>query len=126
MPRKASFMTIMPSSIEQLVLFDLSQVPSRLLNIFGPIACLIVLSGIELSVFDTLDAGPLAAGELARRVGADEHRIAVLLHTLAALGYVTQAGSDYCNSAITAKWLVGRSPSAIAGGFDDWHRLAEC
>ena len=119
-------MRIMPSSIEQLVLLDLNQMPNRFLDIFGAIAFRIVLSGIELSVFDTLDAGPLTAGELARTVGADDHSIAMLLHTLAALGYVTQMGSAYSNTAITAKWLVRRSPSSIAGGFDNWRMLGEC
>src|SRR4051812_12076868 len=119
-------MTIIPSSIEALVLFDLNQVPAPLLNIFDAIAFRIVLSGIELSIFDTLDAGSLTVGELARTAGVDEHVMAMLLHTLAALGHVTQAGNQYRNSATTAKWLVRRSPASIAGGFDNWPMLAEC
>ena len=82
-------MPIIPTSIERLIFFQLNQAPGPLLDLFGAVAFRIVLSGIKLGVFDTLQAGPISAGELARILGADERGIAMLLDTLTTLGYVT-------------------------------------
>jgi len=116
-------MPILPNTIERLIFFDLNLGPGPLLDLFGAVAFRIVISGVRLGVFDSLQSGPTTAGELARRIGADERGITMLLDTLAALGYVTHKGDQYANTAMSAKWLVRNSPSSIAAGFDYWAAL---
>ena len=116
-------MPIIPTTVERLLFFQLNQAPGPLLDLFGAVAFRIVLSAIRLGVFDTLTAGPISAGELARILDADERGITILLDTLVALGYVSQASGRYANTAMTAKWLVRGSSSSIAAGFDYWGTL---
>ena len=47
-----------------------------------------ILTGAELDVFTLLEAEPLAAGEMARRMGADPRAVDRLLDALAALGFL--------------------------------------
>ncbi|HEY0735228.1 MAG TPA: methyltransferase [Herpetosiphonaceae bacterium] len=113
-------MPIIPNALERLIFFGLNAGPGPLLDIFGGVAFRTVLAGVNLGVFDALHAGPLTEAELAARIGANARGTAVLLQTLAALGYVSKQGQRYANTAMTRKWLVRSSPSSIVEGYVYW------
>ncbi len=113
-------MPIVPNVLERLIFFGLNAGPGPLLDIFGAVAFRTVLAGVNLGVFDALHGGPLTSADLAQRIGANERGITVLLDTLIPLGYVTKKGHRYANTAMTRKWLVRRSPSSLADGYEYW------
>lgn len=70
----------------------------------------IVLSAIELGVFDALASGPQPPAAVAARVQADARSVGVLLSSLAALGYVNESGGSFENGELASTYLVRGAP----------------
>jgi hypothetical protein len=120
-------MPILPTAVERLLFFRLNRAPGPLLDLFGAVGFRVVVSAIKLKVFDTLQPGPLSAGELARAFAA-ERGIAMLMDTLAALGYVSQTSGRYANTARNSRpsrrpmpsGSLGRRPLAVVSADTAW------
>lgn len=62
--------------------------------VFGAMAAEVVFAAARLRVADLLGDGLHTAAEVAREIGADEEALTRLLHTLAALELVSEAGTS--------------------------------
>jgi SAM-dependent methyltransferase len=98
-------MPIVPNLLERLMLLRMNLAPGVMLDFLGAQAFRAACAAQRLGVFEALGAGPLTSAEVATRVKADARGTTLLLEALAPLGYVTQRGGRYANSAMTAKWL---------------------
>jgi hypothetical protein len=72
-----------------------------------------ILAANELGLFDALAERPLAADELAERLGASVRGTSDLADALCANGYLRRAGDRLSLSRISRKWLVRSSPGYI-------------
>ncbi len=70
-------------------------------------AC-VLAAAADLDVFREMAGGPVAAGDLARRIGAGERGTAVLLDALAAMGLIDKRGNAYSVPEPVAA-LLGRT-----------------
>jgi precorrin-6B methylase 2 len=92
---------------------------------------MVLFAALDLGVFSALAEGPAEAARVARRLGADPRRLAILMNALAALGLLEKRGGAYRNSAVAAAHLVdGRlsKASILLHHLDcwpDWTRLAD-
>lgn len=68
------------------------------------------LAALELGVFDALSDGPLDAGELAARIGANPRATRIAANGLASLGLLVKVGERFANSEGAAELLVSSSP----------------
>lgn len=92
----------------------------------------LVLTAVEIGLFDALAAGPLSEAELRARLGLHPRGAADFLHALAALGIVRRTGDDYAVS-LGAESLLPGSPTPLTGFlrmadrvmYPAWGRLAE-
>src|ERR1043165_4427509 len=76
------------------------------------------LSAVELGVFTALAAQPLAARELALRIGIAERGIKDFFDALLALGLIDRDKNDlYSNTPKAAKYLDRDKPTYIGGTF---------
>jgi SAM-dependent methyltransferase len=117
-------MPLVPNVVEQLLLLRLNQGPGALLDLFGAGAFRVALSAMKLGVFNALAQGPLTGEQLAERIGINERAAITLLAALEAFGYVKQMRQGrYVNTPLTAKWLLGDSPSHLADFLTWWHQL---
>lgn len=67
---------------------------------------MVLFAALDLGVFSALAEGPSEAARIARRLGADPRRLAILMNALAALGLLEKRGRAYRNTAIAAAHLV--------------------
>lgn len=116
-------MPLLPNFVERLILLRLNQGPGPLLDLFGAGAFRVAHSALKLGIFDVLSQAPLSAGELAQRTGTHERGMGILLAALEAFGYVEKTGSRYANTPLTAKWLLGNSPSQVADFLTWWQQI---
>jgi len=90
-----------------------------------------LFTALKLGVFSALARGSADAAMVARRVGADPRRLAVLLNGLTAMGLLRKTGGRYRNGEVAASFLAGgpRSKSSIllhqGDCWRDWSRLEE-
>ncbi len=131
-------MPITPSFIERVVMLNLNQGPGLMLDFLGAQAFRVVCVAVKLGLFEALSDGgrqstALTTGEIARRVEASERGTFLLLDALEALGYVKKESGRFTNTPMTKKWLLGNSPTSMAGGmpffesmvFDRWDHLED-
>ena len=92
----------------------------------------ILLTAVKLDVFSALDGKPKTAGEIARRVGAHEPTLSLLLNALVAMRLLAKEGGAYRNSSVAEKHLVRHSPQYIGhllllhdGEWNNWGKLEE-
>lgn len=80
-------------------------------------------AALELGVFEALAQGPSTAGALARRLGADERGLGLLLAALESFGYVARDGERFANSAMAAQWMEREAPGSYAVVHDFWRAV---
>lgn len=66
-----------------------------------------LFAALRLGVFEALAGGPGNAASIARKVGADPRRLAVLLDGLAAMGLLAKSGGRYRNGEVAREFLAG-------------------
>jgi SAM-dependent methyltransferase/uncharacterized membrane protein YgdD (TMEM256/DUF423 family) len=88
-----------------------------------------IMAGVELGLFDTLEAGALSAEALAERRGTDPRATTVLADALVACGYLSFVGGLYGLTAQSRRWLLGSSPRSVRDKIllqsVEWRWLAE-
>lgn len=90
-----------------------------------------LFAALKLGVFSALAGGSADAATVARRVGADPRRLAVLLDGLTAMGLLRKTGHRYRNGEASSSFLTDgpRSKAAILlhhrDCWRDWSRLEE-
>lgn len=94
--------------------------PSKIMQIgMGFFASKVLLSAVELGVFEVLGAGALAREELRIRLGLHERSAADFLDALVALGLLNREGDGhearYANTGDTAAYLDPASPLYLGG-----------
>src|SRR5262249_33252792 len=109
-------MPVLPSVAERLMMLALHRGPGPgpMLDFLAAQAFRAVSTGVRLGVFEVLAAGPLSAGQIADRVGADPRGTELLLEALEALGYVRRRHRVYANTAMATRWLLRDSPTSLA------------
>ncbi len=92
----------------------------------------ILLTAIELDLFEALGAGA-AAADVARTLGADPRATDMLLNALAALGLVEKRAGVFRNTPETAQHFTRRSPDDVRMAmmhtvhlWETWSTLTEC
>lgn len=70
----------------------------------------IILKSVRMRLFDTLDAGPMDAVEVAQRHGFRVDRTCALLDFLAAQGLLEHGPTGYANALVAEEHLVSTSP----------------
>lgn len=92
---------------------------------------MLVFAALKFGVFAALERGRADAAAVARRVGADPRRLAVLMDGLAAMGLLRKAGARYRNGKVASSFLA-EGPRSMASillhhrdCWDDWSRLEE-
>ena len=92
----------------------------------------ILLTAIELDLFEALGAGAGAA-DVATALGSDPRATEMLLNALAALGLVEKRGGVFRNTPETAQHFTRRSPDDVRMAmmhtvhlWDTWSTLTEC
>jgi hypothetical protein len=94
--------------------------PSKILQIgMGFFASKVLLSAVELGVFETVAGGPICLSQLRDRLGLHERGAADFFDSLVALGLLSREGDGtsarYGNTADTAAFLVPASSGYIGG-----------
>ena len=79
----------------------------------------ILMSAVELGVFDAIDQGTVDSDTLARRIGANRDGIFRLLRALQEMGYVEHAQEGYSNTLASKYFLCKSSPYFMGS----WFRL---
>jgi len=75
----------------------------------------VLLSAVELGVFEALGDGEQTSAEVASKIGADARATDRLMDALVALGLLTKEGQQFANSPDTREFLVTGKPG-YAGG----------
>ena len=90
----------------------------------------ILLSAVELNVFDELAGGELSSDELAEKIGAVPDSLEKLLNVLASLSLLNKNNGKFSNTESSGKYLVKSSPSFLGGVmhqnhlWDTWSKLS--
>lgn len=93
----------------------------------------VLVSALELGVFDVLDAdGASTADDLAGRVGASGPHLETLLEGVVALGFLERRGDTFALTDTANRYLVSSSPASMAdlvavapGPLANWTRLTD-
>lgn len=92
----------------------------------------VLLTCVELGVFEALREGPAAASTVAERVSADPRGMELLLNTAAALELLDKSADQFSNRPSVAACLLPGAPGAMtrsirlqAAFYRRWSRLAE-
>jgi predicted O-methyltransferase YrrM len=89
----------------------------------------IFLTGAELGLFDLLATQPLAAGEVAARIGADLRGLTIVLDALAAMGLLVKEEGRYQCEPSAAPFLTSDGPASllptVLHAADLWHRWSK-
>lgn len=75
----------------------------------------VLLSAVELGIFEALGDGEQTSAEVASKIGADARATDRLMDALVALGLLTNEGQQFANSPDTREFLVTGKPD-YAGG----------
>jgi 2-polyprenyl-3-methyl-5-hydroxy-6-metoxy-1,4-benzoquinol methylase len=75
----------------------------------------ILLSAVELNIFDELAGNELSSDELAEKIGAVPDSLEKLLNVLASLSLLNKNNGKFSNSGSCSKYLVKSSPSFLGG-----------
>lgn len=118
-------MPLAPNLVERTVFLTLNQAPGPILDLWSGAAFHTVLAAIRLNLFETLQARPQTAEELAQQLQIDPQGARLLLAALAALGYVTQRSDAYTNSAMTSKWFTQAGVLNMTPFYQYWGVLIE-
>lgn len=91
----------------------------------------VLLTAVQLGVFDQLAAGRGTAAEVAAAAGASARGMRMLLDALVALDLLGKDGARYCLTPDAARYLVRASPDYLGHSFERderweaWSRLTE-
>ena len=77
----------------------------------------VLFAAAELDVFTTLANGPLGAGDVAARCGAQTEPMRLLLEACAAEGLLSRENGGYRNTPVVDAFLVKGRPAYSANGF---------
>jgi 2-polyprenyl-3-methyl-5-hydroxy-6-metoxy-1,4-benzoquinol methylase len=116
-------MPLAPNALERLVLLRLNRGPGPLLDLVGGAGERAVGLALDLGVFTALSDGPATVDDLASWLDCAPDGLDPLLGFLVALGYVSQDGDHYTNTAMTEAWLLDESVS-IAPWLEFWEDVA--
>ena len=72
-----------------------------------------IMAGVELGIFESLEAAPLDVAEIAARCGTDQKATSMLLEALSASGYLKLRRTRFALSAQSRKWLLRNSPNTV-------------
>jgi C-methyltransferase len=81
--------------------------------LFNSLTPSLIHAGVELSVFEALAAGPADAATLARKVGASERGLRLLLNALASIGLLEAAGPTYALTPQARLHLLPGHPAYV-------------
>ena len=87
-------------------LFDPERGAAPLLDLVSAYVFRMASTGVRLGLFELFREGSCSAAEAASRLEVDERGIGLLLHGLAAGGYLERDGERYSISAIAEKFLL--------------------
>jgi SAM-dependent methyltransferase len=108
--------------------------PQRLMQMaWGYAAPLMIEAAVKTRLFDALDEGPLAAGELAARTGASERGVRALANALVGLELLSKEDGAYSLTPESAAFLVSTKPGWHGGFFQhvsvkvlpDWMKISD-
>jgi 3-hydroxy-5-methyl-1-naphthoate 3-O-methyltransferase len=92
----------------------------------------VLLTCVELGVFETLNKGPATAAAVAQKAGADPRATGLLLNTAVALGLLHKSEDQFSNKPLVAACLLPGAPGSMAHSiqlqtafYRRWGRLAE-
>ncbi len=92
----------------------------------------ILLTAVRLDVFSSLDSAERTAAAVAKRIGADERALTLLLNALVAIGVVHKSGDQYENSEVARTSLVRTAPGYVGhllvlhdAEWNNWGRLED-
>jgi SAM-dependent methyltransferase len=77
----------------------------------------VLFESVRLGLFDLLDAAPLSAASIARRLGLSPAALERLLRVLLEMGILLKSDSCYRNTALSNKYLCVNSPWNIGDFF---------
>ncbi|MEI6885909.1 MAG: methyltransferase [Bacteroidota bacterium] len=75
----------------------------------------IILTAVELRIFDTLDGKSCSSANTASLINADKRATDRLMNVLAGAGLLDKQHGLFCNSAFAARHLVSSSPAFLGG-----------
>jgi hypothetical protein len=91
----------------------------------------ILLTCVELGIFETLQDGPATAGQVAAAIDADARGTELLLNSAAALGLLDKSADSFSNIPLVAACLLPDAPGSLAHSlqlqaafYKRWGRLA--
>lgn len=84
--------------------------------LYAPIRSKLLMTGLELKVFDHL-AEPTSAEKVARRIGAHPGNTGALLDGLASMDLLEKKNGLFCNSPVAHEFLVGNATTYLGGLF---------
>jgi 2-polyprenyl-3-methyl-5-hydroxy-6-metoxy-1,4-benzoquinol methylase len=90
----------------------------------------IILSAVELNIFDMLDGHELTAQELAEKINSVPDSLEKLLNVLTSLGLLNKNNGKFSNTESSGKFLVKTSPTFLGGVmhqnhlWDTWSKLS--
>src|SRR2546430_17398587 len=82
--------------------------------LFNSLTPSLINAGVELSVFDTLELGPADAAAVARKVGASERGLQLLLNALSSVALLELDGDVFGLTPLARRRLLPGHP-AFAG-----------
>ena len=91
----------------------------------------ILLTAVELKVFDEIDETAFTAAELANKISADSSALEKLLDALTSIGLLNKNSGKYSNTESTGKFLTKKSPLFLGGSmhmadlWKTWNNLTE-
>lgn len=110
----------MASKQQQLVpataSFDLMWAPMRLH---------VLLTALELNLFDALESGSLTPAQLARKIKAKARGVTMLLDELTVLGFLKKSGDFYALNSESRLYLVSSSPTYMGNMLQQGFQIAQ-
>lgn len=105
---------IIPENPVEWVLLKTGVVPRPLLETFqAMLLARTIMAGAKLGVFEALAGEPMAADDLAKRIGTDPRATEKLLNALVGTGYLSHASSRYSLAPVSRKWLLPDSEPSL-------------
>jgi ubiquinone/menaquinone biosynthesis C-methylase UbiE len=78
-------------------------------------AAMALVAGVELGVFDQIEAGKSTVKEIARASHGSARGMRHLLDALTGMGYLNKKGDHYSNGPVAAQFLVKSKPGYMGG-----------
>ena len=78
-------------------------------------AAMALTAGVELGVFDHIEAGKATLKEIARAARSSARGMRHLLDALTGMGYLNKKGERYSNAPVAAQFLVKSKPGYMGG-----------